>query len=259
MTRRFCVLNCEDSKAWTPIDFGQMFIGLLKRDGDEWISVNVARGESVPDISEFDAFVLTGSHYNVRDGTGLPWFDKVCELIRYIAERGYPRLYGGCFGCQIIAHALGGEVGPNLTGRFILKAETIVLQQSFHNLAIKYLLNQPFSKPCLKILVSHGDSVLTLPVGAQLLASSDSCPNEIYVCGSSNNIIGCQSHPEFDFNYCIEERIWPAVVDVRKRLDDDEAIAARNSFKDYGQEDPLYFMELVSSFLHSSDERTNRS
>ncbi len=33
------------------------------------------------------------------------------------------KLVGLCFGCQLLAEALGGRVGPNTDGAFVLKGE----------------------------------------------------------------------------------------------------------------------------------------
>jgi GMP synthase-like glutamine amidotransferase len=61
------------------------------------------------------------------------------------------------------------------------------------------------------------------------LASSSSCENEIFCCGTNNNILACQSHPEFDKVFCIDERIWPAVVEKNKRLDEESQLKSIES------------------------------
>jgi hypothetical protein len=48
-----------------------------------------------------------------------------------------PRIYGGCFGHQIVAHALGGMVDYNPNERFILKAETINIKYDFEDCLLK--------------------------------------------------------------------------------------------------------------------------
>ena len=104
-----------------------------------WHVCKLAHGEPIVSVHEYDAFVITGSRFNVRDGKAgsLPWFEPLCMLIRQIAGvapapplpggvdalSGSPaaaaaavtqrRLYGACFGHQIVAHALGGQVDAN--------------------------------------------------------------------------------------------------------------------------------------------------
>jgi GMP synthase-like glutamine amidotransferase len=108
----FCILNCDDAKAWAPINFGHMFQTCLCSDCDCCTINELARDKEMPqDIMSFDAVVITGSRYNCRDAPTLSWFEPLCNFIRTAAKKGSPRIYGGCFGCQVVAHALGGEVG----------------------------------------------------------------------------------------------------------------------------------------------------
>jgi GMP synthase (glutamine-hydrolysing) len=250
------------------MDFGDMFVGYLKRDFDTWVSINVAKGDEIPDIEQFQGIVITGSHYNVSDGPSLPWFLSLCEIIRRASENGKPNIYGGCFGAQVIGHALEGSVGCNPSGRFILKAETLVLLPDFFTILDSdcfisreqtsddsesgsdcQLKTTASPAASLRIIESHGMSVLTLPPDATLLASSATCPHEIFVTGSSRNILACQAHPEFDYQYCIEDRIWPSVVETKKKLTDEEAVSARQSFEGFSREDSDLLMNLISTFL----------
>jgi GMP synthase-like glutamine amidotransferase len=125
--QRFCVINCENSAAWKPIDFAEMFQQTLAQPNDVWTRCNVAMDEELPsDILTYQGLVITGSHFNCRDRERLPWFDKVCDIIRNASINAQPRIYGGCFGCQIIAFALGGVVDRNPQEKFVLRAERIV-------------------------------------------------------------------------------------------------------------------------------------
>lgn len=83
--------------------------------------------------------------------------------------------------------------------------------------------------PHLGLLESHGDCVAELPPSALLLAHSASCAHEMVLTGQ--NILSIQGHPEFDYSHCIAEKIWPAVVEVNKRLSDEEVADAQASFK----------------------------
>ena len=71
----------------------------------------------------------------------------------------------------------------------------------------------------------------------------------MFVAGKYNNIIACQSHPEFDLNYCIYDRIWPTVVEDKKRLTDDEVVDAKISFELFSDKDSKMMLRLISSFL----------
>jgi hypothetical protein len=101
----------------------------------------------------------------------------------------------------------------------------------------------------LKIIVSHGDCVETLPPKSTLLGSSPTCRNEMYVSGTYRNIFSCQSHPEFEYDYCIKERIWPSVVTLNKRLSEEEIKTAEESFEDHTREDSEALLGVIKSFL----------
>ena len=49
------------------------------------------------------------------------------------------------------------------------------------------------------LLVSHKDQVTSLPDGAELLATSDFCPNAMYAIG--DHVLTFQGHPEFEKDY----------------------------------------------------------
>ena len=288
--RKFCVINCENSTAWTPIDFTEMFVSHLGKNGnasnasgdkgnddegddeeegegeEEWMGINVAKGEAVPTAADgYHGIVITGSRFNVRDRADLPWFEPVCDLVRHASAHGTPNVYGGCFGTQLIAHALGGEVDFNPGTRFVLKAETVALvPEAFHEVLLgrgRGTVGEDSTGNgdgdsddvgTMKLIVSHGDCVKTLPQTActVLLGHSPSCAHEMYAAGDVKpNIIGVQSHPEFDYTYAIEQRIWKAVVETKKRLSAAEEEDARESFAAYTDKDAKRLLQYVGRFL----------
>lgn len=85
----FCVINCEDSIAWKPVGFFEMFRDHLSLPGDIWISCDIVRGEPLPeDILSYNGVIISGSHFNVRDRESLPWFDSLVKFIRDAAAAG---------------------------------------------------------------------------------------------------------------------------------------------------------------------------
>eukprot|EP00428_Durinskia_dybowskii_P060711 CAMPEP_0170382100 /NCGR_PEP_ID=MMETSP0117_2-20130122/14763_1 /TAXON_ID=400756 /ORGANISM="Durinskia baltica, Strain CSIRO CS-38" /LENGTH=247 /DNA_ID=CAMNT_0010637717 /DNA_START=71 /DNA_END=814 /DNA_ORIENTATION=+ len=244
--------------AWSPISFGDMFHSFVAISGDECVQVNIARtGELPPGMNEYGAIVITGSRFNCRDGEKFAWFEPLCEVIRLAATTGRQRIYGGCFGCQLIAYALGGKVDYNHIGRFVLKAEIISVQPWF---VAKYLkndctLDQPASEQNhsgvgFSLKESHGDCVLSLPPGAELVGTSSTCNNEIFVAGVAKNILACQSHPEFELQYSVRERIWPAVVEKDNRIAEPYVEEYRRSFDTYTGEDAVLMKKAIAAFLH---------
>jgi len=245
--KNFIVMNCENSTAWTPIDFVDMFVGCLERDNAVWTSINVANGDDIPaDIGTYHGIVLTGSRFNVCDRDTIPWFNALVDMIVEVEKKGRPKVFGGCFGCQIIAVALGGSVSKNPGGEFVLKAENVTaIEPHFSSLL-------PARKqPTFNLIVSHGYCISELPPGATCLASSPSCKNEIYMAGQHSNILACQSHPEFHYGYAIKERIWKAVVEKFNRLSEEAVEEARASFETFTRDDSNALCELIADFLHS--------
>lgn len=100
----------------------------------------------------------------------------------------------------------------------------------------------------IKVIESHGDSVIVRPNDTVLLGTSVTCENEILLHGKHRNLLSAQSHPEFDYKYAVEDRIWKFVVEKNKRISPEDAALAQESFQDYKQ--PLDFIEIIKNFLH---------
>ena len=242
----FCVVNCDDSTAWAPESFSDMFISKLSVEGDVWTHINIARGDPLPEIANVDGLVLTGSRFNVRDA--LPWYGELAKVIVDAAADGRLRIYGGCFGCQFICAALGGKIGKNPEEKFILKNETVRVDG-----ALLSRVCSAGSCSCsneFSLIESHGDCIAELPPESVCLASSSSCSYEMFLAGVRDNILCCQAHPEFDLQYAIIERIYPAVC-KSGRLNEEEKNEAMESFKGFNTNDSNRMMNIISSFLHS--------
>ncbi len=267
---KVCILICDDSKAWKPLDFGDMFMKCLlnneKIRGTEvkFHKCCCAAGDPITElVKNYDRFVISGSRFNVRDGVEgkLEWFEPLCDLVKEVVNNPKKRLFGCCFGHQLIAHALGGKVdfNPHDDGEFILLAETLNWNEKAMNDVLKdkcccaescsVILEKASAGP-LKVLCSHGDSVIERPAHSTLIASSGSCTNEVIVYGSYNNVMSCQGHPEFEYEYAIKERIWPAVVDKNKRLSEPKVRQALESFKGFNRDcGPNQLSYLIAEFL----------
>ena len=157
--------------------------GLSERDT---VKVDVERGAALPDASAFAGVIVTGSGAMVTDRAD--WSERSAAWLRDAAHAGVP-LFGICYGHQLIAHALGGEVGPNPRGREMgsFEIETIDVAADdplFANAGARFVAQ-----------VTHLQSVLRLPEGATLLAKSALEPHQAYRWGEQ--VWGVQFHPEF--------------------------------------------------------------
>ncbi len=107
-------------------------------------------------------------------------------ISKSVLTRGLPIL-GICYGWQLMAKLLGGTV-KNTTKEY--GPEKIHIKKAEGPLA-----NLP--KKSFSVIVSHGDSVITLPVGFETLATTESVEYSA-VAHHDKQLYGVQFHPEAD-------------------------------------------------------------
>ncbi len=147
----------------------------------------VCDGQFPTDATACDAYIASGSSYSVYEE--LDWIIRLKQLIRDIhqAERYY---LGVCFGHQLLAEALGGEVKKAKSGWSVgIQTFTISQQEAWMD---------PFQAE-LNLLMMCQDQVHVLPPKATVLASTPACPVGIFRVG--NRMLGVQAHPEFSKAY----------------------------------------------------------
>lgn len=215
--RRFAVIDCEDREHWRGHE--RLWIDRLGREGDEWRSYRAWAGE-LPDPAEVDGAIVTGSHHSVIDPE-LAWLPPLFDFLRDgLAAAQGPRVVGVCFGAQALARAHGGRVGANPDGRFVFGAEQITLWPAFAaRLGVADLGD------ALSLHESHGECILELPPGAELLAGSGSAAHEIFTVGERG--LAVQGHPEMTRELMVG-RILPALRESG-RIDPDREAAALGS------------------------------
>ncbi len=130
------------------------------------------------------AFVITGSASNVPNRE--PWMLRTEAWLRRIVGEGVP-VFGICFGHQILAQALGGEVIKNPRGREI---GTKTISRRAHDPIFEGLSDE------LRVNLTHIDTVDRLPPGAVSLASS--ALDDHQAIRFTETCYGVQFHPEID-------------------------------------------------------------
>ncbi|KAF8057940.1 GGP4 [Scenedesmus sp. PABB004] len=122
-TRRVALLECEDAPKWAGYT-ESLWRAAVEEPGDEWRVWRACAGElpTADEAAACDAVIVGGSHYSAYEDH--VWIQRLLELLPAYAASG-ARIYGCCFGAQILARALGGEVGPNPDGAFVLTLESV--------------------------------------------------------------------------------------------------------------------------------------
>ena len=214
------------------IDYGSQYSMLIARrirELDVYCEV-VSPDANWSDVVQLrpKGFILSGGPASVY-GAGAP--QAPAELF----EVGVPIL-GICYGMQLLAHQLGGQVDPSGTreyGHAVLHRDAADSSGLFDGL--------PVSMP---VWMSHGDRVTELPKGFRPLAYTENSP--VAAIGNDRGMFGLQFHPEvvhtpfgmqllrnFLFKVCGCEGTWTAgnfitqtVESVRQRVGQGQVICA---------------------------------
>jgi GMP synthase (glutamine-hydrolysing) len=147
----------------------------------------VDRDAPLPEPSGFAAVVVTGSSSMVTDAH--PWSERAAGWLRHVVEGDTPVL-GICYGHQLLAHALGGEVAYNSHGRRLGTIDVELTEGGRRDALFEGL------PQVLHVPVSHRQVVTRPPEGATLLATSAHDPHHAYRVG--RRAWGVQFHPEYD-------------------------------------------------------------
>ncbi|WP_440988259.1 type 1 glutamine amidotransferase [Haloarchaeobius baliensis] len=141
---------------------------------------SVTDGE-LPETFDYDAVVVTGSRSSVYWEE--PWIRAAREYAREAAGRGLPCL-GVCWGHQLLAEALGGEV--DAMGEYEIgyrEVERVGEDPLLDGLSDRFT-----------VFTTHSDAVVELPEGAKEIAANE-YGNHGFRKG---HVFGVQFHPEYD-------------------------------------------------------------
>ncbi len=165
-------------------DLPHIFQNMFKYYSDISIDTfNVMLGE-YPDVDQYNACVMSGSRYSVFDD--IPWIRDLHSFVKAsILKKN--KIVGLCFGHQLIANAMGGQV-----------------KMADWNLGVQELqiMNPlpwmiPYSTH-LHLLFNHRYQVVKLPAQAKIHAQTDSF---IQMFSIDNHLLGLQAHPEYSVPY----------------------------------------------------------
>ena len=138
------------------------------------------------DLDDVHGVVIMGGVQNVGDNT--PWMQPELEFIKKAHGAELPIL-GICVGHQMIAHALGGQVGPMDKPEVGFVNVKVAVPGQTETL----LAGLPWDHPQFQ---AHGQEVKALPPGAMALMSSAACKFQAFKAGVRT--YGFQFHFELD-------------------------------------------------------------
>ena len=235
MTRRHInILLCDTFPGRLPVfipNYESLFMDLCASIGVEasYKVFQTWQGELPTAINPDELYLVPGSLDSAYDDK--PWIVSLVHWIQKAYSSG-AKLMGVCFGHQVIARALGGEVRPYPGGFGAgVRASRVIDEQ----------MKAYFSDGQMHLLYSHHDQVMQLPDGAVRSATSDFCLNESYRMG--HQVVAFQGHPEFTVAYsrhlltnCSDD------LDETVRV---AALASLDNLKPQGQEAARFALDLL--------------
>lgn len=143
-------------------------------------------GEALPDPATVGAAVITGSWAMVTDRAD--WSERTAGWIRTAMDVEMP-LLGVCYGHQLMAHALGGNVDYHPAGIELGRRTVSLLPAAAADEATRDL---PAS---FQVNLTHMQTEVELAPGSVALAASDHDPHQIVRVGP--RALSVHFHPEF--------------------------------------------------------------
>lgn len=154
--------------------------------------------ESLPalDLDDLSGILVGGSPFNASDPADRksPVQQRVeaeiAALVDEVVARDFPFL-GACYGVG----TLGTHLGARIDGTYAEPISVVDVSGTAAGRADPLLAGMP---PRFAAFVGHKEAIAELPSEAALLASSETCPVQMFRLGQ--NVYATQFHPELDLD-----------------------------------------------------------
>lgn len=164
-------------------DYAELYQAVLGPFGVEVVPYACDKGVLPASLRECDGWICSPSRLSVYDDVA--WLRDVEDVLRALVREERP-FVGICFGHQLLAQALGGEVRRAEVGWG-------VGAQDYRLLARPWFVTEDVDT--ITLLASHQDQVVSVPDGAVRWAEAGYCPNGGMLVGERAWTL--QVHPEF--------------------------------------------------------------
>jgi len=194
-----------------------IFREFLAADGIDWDTVELDRGDAIPDLDGYAGLWVMGGPMDVWQTTEHPWLEpEIAAIRRAVVDLQMPFL-GICLGHQLLAAALGANVQPGTAEVGVLPVE---LTPSGERSPWFAHLPNP-----LTTLQWHSAEVTAPPADADVLARSDCCGVQALAVGA--HALSAQFHVEVTGDTVAE---WGAIPAYASALEDTLGVGAVEQF-----------------------------
>ncbi len=184
---------------------------------------------SLPNAEDIDWLIVLGGPLSVHDEAKFPWLKSEKSFLKAMIDSGKPVL-GFCFGAQLIAEALGAKV-------YVSKFPEIgwlpvYTKKSMGNSKIFKYFPDTFTA------FHWHNEAFSLPEGANVVASSPACENQMIVY--NNNILAIQCHLEL------------GIAEIEKYIEKNADILVKDEYVQTAEEirNNINYAKLTQDLLH---------
>lgn len=197
------------------IEHPGIFREFFKEDGIESTIVELDEGDPVPDLKDYDALWVMGGPMDVWEEAEYPWLvDEKAAIRKAVIELKIPYV-GICLGHQLLADALGGEVGPGDHA----EVGVMAIHKTDSGKQSPFLKNMPDKMNCLQW---HSAEVKVAPTGMDVLSFSDKCAIQSLSLGAQ--VFTMQYHQEIIASTVLDWNNNPVYNDALEKSLGDNAV-----------------------------------